>query len=293
MSEPKILKKKAASELSSTLEKIKNRVACSPKQLTMSWAEEERSCPNELFRCLLFFPRQDRGERAQFKDVLLFSLGTAEVTYRGEELRVSDEDVWLQIMHLARAHNLGEPVEFSPYSFIKALGWSKSKKTGIIQRPSETHYRRLKKCLSRMSATNLTLKTKERTLDMLPDKGISFSLIQKYEWRETKLWRVWVDEEMKMLFGEKSFTKVEWEQRMMLTPTAKKLQGYFSSHKIPHPVRVENLQKLCDAKAGLPQFKQKLRGYLDELVNVGFLKKCSINNNLVRVSRIRLVKQVS
>jgi len=293
MIESKILKKKTISGLSSTLEKIKNRADSSPKQLTALWTEEQRSCPNELFRCALFVPRQDRGERAQFKDVLLFSLGKADVTYRGEELRTSDEDVWLQIMHLARKQNLGEPIEVSYYSFIKSLGWSKSKKTGIVQRPSKVHYRRLQESLSRMSATDLLIKTKERTVDILPDAGIGFSLIQKYEWRGAKLLRIWVDEEMKLLFGHRSYTKVEWDQRMMLTPTAKKLHGYYSSHKVPYNIRVEELYKLCGAKARLPQFKQKLKDYLDELVNVGFAKKYSINNNLVKMSRTRLVKQVS
>ena len=245
-----------------------------PKQLPI-WAEDFRSAPNEVIRSSLFSARI-RGEREYLTDAVVFVLGDGEITYRGEELRTFDEDVWLQVMHLARLQPLGECVQFTPYSMIKALGWVKGK-----TRPSKLHYERLKECLSRLKATALTVKSKRMGV------GVSVSLIRKFEFNdENDNWKVWIEREMKTLYGDTYYTQLEWEQRAQLSPVAKRLHSYFASHQAPYPVKIENLYQLCNLRLAIKHFRVKLKGYLTELVEIGFLESFSIEDTKVLVKRV-------
>ena len=191
------------------LDQLHKQSESKPKQLPF-WPEERRGAPNEMIRSSLFSGRRT-GEREHYKDTTMYVLGDGEIAYRGEELRTFDEDVWLQVMHLARLQPLGESVQFTPYSMIKSLLWAKGK-----NRPSKVHYERLRECLSRMQATTLTLKSKRI------GKGRTVSLIRKFEYEDESgqldLWKVWVEPEMKALYGDVHYTQVEWEQRSKMSP---------------------------------------------------------------------------
>lgn len=259
------------------MEKKANQKRVSEPQQLPIWAEEIRSAPNEVIRSSLFSARV-RGPRALIKDEVIFVLGDGDITYRGEELRTFDEDVWLQVMHLARLQPLGECVQFTPYSMIKSLGWVKGK-----NRPSKLHYDRLKECLSRLSATNIMVRSKRVS------KGVSVSLIRRFEFEgieQNEHWKVWVEPEMKALYGNTYYTQLEWEKRSHLSPTAKRLHGYFSSHRTPYPVKIESLYKLCNVKSVLKNFKEKLPGYLGELKQHGFLESFEIKDGLIDVKRV-------
>ncbi len=263
-------------DLEDTLKKIEERAAKAPKQLPL-WDEKFRGTPNEVIRSSLFTARI-RGEREIFKDAVLFVLGDGEITYRGEELRTYDEDVWLQVMHIARNQQLGNRIEFTPYSMIKELGWAKGK-----NRPSQAHYERLRECLSRMQATTVTVSSKRL------GHASTVSLIRKFEYRDMtgteNKWKVWVEPEMNALYGDVHYTQLEWERRVKLSPIAKRLHGWVASHRTPFPVTVTKLYQLCNIKSEQKSFKQALPKYLKELVDTGFLLDFEIKENLVRVSR--------
>lgn len=266
-------------KIEDTLERLQVIADKCPKQLPL-WPDNFRGAPNELIRSSLFSGRRS-GAREHHKDAVLFVLGDGEITYRGEELRTFDEDVWLQVMHLARLQHLGECIQFTAYSLIKAIGWVKGK-----NRPSKLHYDRLKECLSRMQATTITVRSKRI------GKGRTVSLIRKFEYQgeEGQLtnWRVWIEPEMKPLYGDVHYTQVEWEQRAKLSPTAKRLHGYFASHRNPYPVKIDSLHKMCNLKSKLFGFKQKLPGYLNELKEHGFLQSYEIIEDIVRVKRAKM-----
>lgn len=269
-------------KLENTIKKLQERAEKAPKQLPL-WGENFRGAPNEVVRSSLFTGRRT-GPREMYKDQVLYVLGDGEVAYRGEELRTYDEDVWLQVMHLARLQNLGECVEFTPYAMIKAIGWVKDK-----IRPSKTHYERLKECLSRMQATTVTVRSKRI------GKGSTVSLIRKFEYKgmdgTLEKWRVWIEPEMQALYGDTHYTRLEWEQRAKLSPIAKRLHGYFASHKTPYPVKIESLYKMCNVKSELKRFKQGLRGYLNEMKELGFLINWKIEKDLVTVVRLREIEK--
>lgn len=236
-----------------------------PAQLEM-WPEAFRAQPNESARSALFTVR--RGPRRYVEDESLVVLGDGELKYRGQELRTDDEDVWLQILHVARLKNLEEWVEFSPYTILKALDWP----------TNGTYYKRLKTHLTRMQATALQFNSKRLA------QTVSVSLIRRFEFesegKPLEKWRVWIEREMRQLFGSHYYTQVEWELRKTLTPIAKRLMDYFGSHKEPLPVKLDKLREMCgsETEAGW-KWKQVVTRSLKDLVDAGFLSTFDIDRH--------------
>ncbi|MEJ1390448.1 MAG: plasmid replication initiator TrfA [Candidatus Sedimenticola sp. (ex Thyasira tokunagai)] len=269
---------KIFAKLSRLKKTVEEKQVETPQQLPI-WPEPFRSTPNEILRSNLFTSRT-RGERENLKGRVLAIIGEGVLAYTGEELRTDDEDVWLQILHLAKEQPLSTTVEFTPYAMVKALGWVKpSKKTGKLTRPGKAHYERLKASLTRMQATALVA-----TLPRL-DKGVSISLIDGFQWEGVTPWRVVISPEVKKLFGCKHYTSLQWTQRLKLTPTAKRIHGYFSSHTKPYPIKIEKLYALCSSGSPLKIFKNRIGSWMDELVAVGFLKSWEQKGAAIYVKR--------
>lgn len=85
------------------------------------WERSQRGMPNAFARSALFNCNKASGKRQDYKNYPVASLAGAEITYTGEELRQDDADVFLEICHLARETPLGDRVEFTAYSMLKAL----------------------------------------------------------------------------------------------------------------------------------------------------------------------------
>lgn len=239
------------------------------------WPDGQRAMPNEILRSALFNCRNRNIARVFMKEVEIAVIGDGEVIYRGEELRQDDELVWMHLMHLIKKRPLGECVEFTPYSFIKALGWP----------IKGQNYERLRTCLSRMQATALRIQS--RRLHCF----ISVSLIQKFFSRNDRnenlpRWQVWVGKEMQLLFDDEFLTRVTWETRRSLPDgIASKLFGYWASHRKPYPVKVETLLRLCGSGMQAKHFRAELKKALERLREVGFLEAWELQNELVVVIR--------
>ena len=243
--------------------------------------KNKRILPNDLIRSSLFTVGNHRVSREYIKEKVIFSFGNTRIMFTGEELRQDDADVWMQIIYQLAEQN-DTSFDFLPYRLIKELNW-----------PARSHYRdKLQTCLSRLSATNLTVYNKYYK------SGISLSLVRKFQWcndegNRLKKWKIWVEPELVNLFSGMNFTKLIWMQRIKLTPLAKWLHSYYSSHLDPHSIKVETILKACGSKTkALKHFKPILRNALVELVQVGLLADYYINsNNLVCVTR-NIKKQV-
>ncbi|WP_420915446.1 plasmid replication initiator TrfA [Burkholderia glumae] len=72
-----------------------------PVQLPL-WAPRKRGLPNPLARCALFTASGKTEPRIDFKRSVIASLEGYEIAYTGEELRQDDQDVFLQLVHVAR-----------------------------------------------------------------------------------------------------------------------------------------------------------------------------------------------
>jgi hypothetical protein len=262
------------SSASDSFEQILASLAARPKYLP-EWPDGQRAMPNEILRSALFNCRNRNLPRVFMKEAEIAVIGDGEVIYRGEELRQDDELVWMHLMHLIKMLPLEECVDFTPYSFIKALGWP----------IKGQNYERLRTCLSRMQATAVRIQS--RRLHCF----ISISLIQKFlskndQNENLSRWQVWVGKEMQLLFDEEFLTRIAWETRRALPDgITSKLFGYWASHRKPYPVKVETLLKLCGSTMAVKHFKVELKKSLDHLRGIGFLERWEFKKDLVVVTR--------
>jgi hypothetical protein len=241
------------------------------------WPDQQRALPNEILRSALFNARNHKQPRRFMRDAEIPTIGNCRITYRGEELRQDDELVWMHIVHLGKQQPLGRCIEFTPYSFVKAIGWP-------VKGDS---YERLKKCLRRMTATAVSFQSERLGV------GLCVSLVRRFAWQDEeqgvslKKWQIWIEPEMHTLFNEDFFSRVDWEIRKALpTGIASKLHGYYASHKSPFPVKLETLMKLCDSEMTERHFKEQLKYAMTNLINAGVLTswECT-QEGLVSVKR--------
>ena len=276
---PNIAKKAAEAVARKSKQKILEssaQVAIKPKQLPL-WHESIRCLPNEIFHSALFNAKNQNISRVNLKQADIEIIGEGRLTYTGEELRQDDETVWLQLIHLAKEQPLGKTVDFTAYSFCKAIGWP----------ICGASYVRLRNCLIRMQATALSVYSKR-----LKD-GVSLSMIPQFKWRDeitkkplTK-YQVQIAPELVTLFGNVHFTQIEWTQRLELpNGLATWLHGYYASHRKPHAIKIGTIKR----GAGITTVNPKhLRGLIKkvliELVRVNFLSSWEIVGDLIHVVR--------
>jgi len=241
------------------------------------WANSLRCLPNEIFRSALFTARNRRQPRTHYKKAVEIAvIGEGRITYKGEELRQDDETVWLQLIHLAKEYSLGQFVEFTPYSFCKAIGWPICKAS----------YERLRACLDRMQATALAIYSKRLK------EGVSLSMIPVFAWQNEakqtlKKYRVQVAPQLVELFGDLHYTQLEWAQRLGLPDgIATWLHGYYASHREPYPIKLDTIKTGAGMTTERPaKVRELIERALNELVNVKFLADWDIKGELVHVKR--------
>ena len=93
------------------------------------WPEDVRCAPNEFLRSALFNARNRKQPRRYLRQETLAIIGGGRITYTGEELRQDDATVWLQLLQMAADTSPGAVVEFTPYRFCLAVGWTPSGET--------------------------------------------------------------------------------------------------------------------------------------------------------------------
>ncbi len=246
------------------------------------WTDPYRAAPNEILRSALFSVRNPRSKREHYEDHPLALIGNGSITYTGLELRQDDQDTWLALLHLAREQPLGECIEFTPYQIKKLLGWSRS----------SIYTERLRKTLQRLQATTLTVRI-DRIAKAGKPKGATISLVRKFDWQDDNgerldRWRVWLEPEIRVLFGDIHYTLLEWKTRRRLQGSLSRwLHGFYASHKHPYPVKVETLRTASGARTReLKKFRQLLREALNELVKREFLESYEIDaSDCVHVQR--------
>ncbi len=114
-------------ELSERAKKTGRVSKPAPVQLPL-WAPRKRGLPNPLARCALFTASGKTEPRIDFKRSVIASLEGYEIAYTGEELRQDDQDVFLQLVHVARQEDLGTQLQVTVHSILVALGWGRSER---------------------------------------------------------------------------------------------------------------------------------------------------------------------
>jgi len=253
-----------------------------PQQLPM-WPEQARGLPNAFARSALFTVANARkGERSYIRNKQVASVNGIVINYKGEELRQDDEDVFLQLLHLARHHEAGDTVRFTAHAMLKSLGWT----------VNSGSYARLVECITRLNATSLGVTVE------LGNSRVNFSgsLIRKFRWKEEasdqtlRLWEISLEPEIVSLFGPTAYSRLEWEMRLSLPPLAKWLHSFYITHAHPVPYSVAKLHELTGSEVKeLRQFRYRLKQAMTLLCTQGFLSAFSITNDLVSVERNRRI----
>lgn len=241
------------------------------------WPADFRCAPNEFLRSALFNARNRNQPRRYLRQETLAMIGKGRITFTGEELRQDDATVWLQLVQMASATPLGHVVEFTPYSFCKAVGWM----------PTGNAYVHLRKCLTRLQATALAFYA-ERTQHTL-----SLSMIPIFCWQDERTgnplprYQVKLASQLAALFAGNHYTYLLWAQRRQLPEGLSTwLHGYLASHKQPFPLALSDIQRAADLTIARPDnLRTVVVRALDSLVDVGFLSSWEIDGEHVKVIR--------
>ena len=190
------------------------------------WADDKRAAPNAIFRSALFPALNNKLGRKFFKEQKLYSVGGLEVTFTGEQFDQSDLDVYLEILNFAKGIPLGQPVKFSAYTMLKALGWATG---GKDHKRLHSHVIRL--CGGVIDTTD----HKARYFGQLLFGGIRDEVTMNYE--------VTLNPNYAVLFGFGLWSTIDLDQRRALSrnSTAKALHAYYSTHTGPSLHRYDTL----------------------------------------------------
>lgn len=240
------------------------------------WSEKSRGVSNITVRSAMFRVGHPSTPRRQMKREHIPSTANYIITYTGEELRQDDEDVWLQITHLARRLPLGEPVHFTAHAVLSKTGRS----------VNSANYTRLRETLERMTASAVTTATSDGKM------GFSGSLIRSFSWSSQDglprpHWEVDLDPKILVLYGGEGWSAIDWNLRMSLSPLGKWLHSFYSTHDRPFDYSAVKLHELCGSSSTEPRkFRYKLQQTLDLLVDKGFLLSAKIDRGgMVEVVR--------
>ncbi len=264
-----------APELMVVLERFRKEIEAAPKSLP-EWSPTKGASPNEIVRSALFTARNRNKRRVYLKQAEIIVTGGGSLLYLGEELRQDDELVWMRLLQLAKGQPLGDSIFFTPYSFLKSIGWQ----------VNGCGYQRIRNCLLRMKATAVQI-TSNRLHQTVVTSLIDYIAMWDPE-KHTPLarWEIRLSKVMSLLFSDSAFTLINLEQRKALPDgIATKLHSYWSSHREPYPVKVVTLQKLCASDNELRFFRRELKKALNALIKVGFLETWNIESDLVTVIR--------
>jgi hypothetical protein len=235
-----------------------------------NWPNNKRGTPNTFLRSALFSAIQSK-DRADLKGAVIASQSGIIVTYTGQQLNQEDLSVWECIVNLAKQHPLGCTCEFTAYEILKSIG---------LPNGGENH-KRLHEVIIRLTACAIEIKHAGPTFfGSLISSGLKDELTGHY--------KIELSRDLIKLYGKTEWTGVNWDQRNLLKrkPLAQALHGYYSSHKKPHPIKLETLQKYTGGRnKQLAGFKIKVHAALNELVKIGFLDSFFIDGSLVYVTK--------
>lgn len=221
------------------------------------WDDGRSAAPNAVLRAALF-PVINRKQSRQFvKSERLAAPRGLEVIFTGERFDQTDLDVYLEILRLALPLPLGQPVKFSAYALLKALG-----------RPTGgTAHQWLHGVLTRLCGGVVDITDqKKRYFGQLIFGGIRDELTLNYE--------IEINPKFAVLFGVGMWTGIDRAERKALgrNDTAKALHAYYSTHTGRLVHEYETLAQYIDLKDSNPRkVKLKIISAHELLKEIGFL----------------------
>ncbi len=233
------------------------------------WSDDKRAAPNAVFRSALFPALNNKQKRKFIKEYKVYSVSGLDVTFTGEQFDQTDLDVYLEILNFAKAVPLGQPVRFSAYALLKALGWG----TGGNQH-KRLHSVLVRLCGGVIDATD----HKTRYFGQLIFGGIRDEITSDYE--------ITINPNFAKLFGFGLWSSIDLEQRRALVrhSTAKALHAYYSTHAAPGLHRYDTLAGVVGLdNKNRRELKASLIRAHEELTRVGFLVSYDAKPNGIEV----------
>ena len=221
------------------------------------WANDRRAAPNIIYRSALFPALNTKQSRRYVENHKVYSVSGLDVTFTGKQFDQSDLDVYLEILNFAKAVPLGQPIKFSAYSLLKALG----RATG------NANHKWLHAVLVRLRGGTVEMVTeKARFFGGLIEGGIRDEITKHYE--------VTINPSYAKFFGFGLWSSIDLDQRRQLAQksTAKALHAYYSTHTDPAPHRYDTLAGIVGLEnKNRREMKASLIRAHEELKRVGFL----------------------
>ncbi|CAB3804374.1 hypothetical protein LMG28614_06020 [Paraburkholderia ultramafica] len=226
--------------------------------------EHIAALPNHLLRTPLFAPIQPCKERREYNDTQLPSPQGVTAKWKGTQLDMADQEVFMLALKLAQGVALNTPVRCDRAAFFKALGWKPSRTTGSF---GTSAYEWLNKSFRRLTGT-LSIET-NRYNAHLP---LVASWVQD---KDTGEWEFTISSNILKLFQNNEFSFIDLAKRRQIKKRihmAKWLQSYAMSHRRGlHQISVEHLKEWCGYNSPTRKFREALREALEELERVGVL----------------------
>lgn len=257
-------------------------------ELFQPWQEPLRGLCNHFARAALFTASHWKQPRERMGPTPLFTAEGFELVFSGEELRQDDLDVWLQVVHFGRMTDVGQEFTVIPHTMLVALGWGRSKKD----------YNRLRECVLRLKGAEVRIKDER----IAPGRQLVTNLITELRWDaegkdDRAVWGLQLSKALVTLYLPTNYSLVEWEQRLALSPLAKWIHAFYSTHREPFPYSVAKLHAMCGSKnKRVASFRLCLVEALNELKQQKFLdgweilKSRTEKAGVLNVSRTRTTK---
>lgn len=244
------------------------------------WDERSRGLPTTFARSALFSVGAKSKRKVLHKHPIAASPG-AKLEYSGEELRTDDEDVLIQLFHLARGSNVdpkeGIALRFSGHAMLRELNW----------KVSQEGYDRLKESLERMQKGTLasTWTVKRRRM------VYSGQILRKFVLEEGKTrqqWCVWLEPEIRRLF-DPDYALLSWSDRIkMRRPIARWLHSFMATVSTDQVFVAPEatIRELSGSTASTAaKFRQSMKDALSDMRKVGVIHDWKIADDFVYVAR--------
>ncbi len=244
------------------------------------WDERSRGLPVTFARSALFSVG-GKSERRKLNKHEIASGPGAKLEYTGEELRTDDEDVLIQLFHLARGSNVdpteGIALRFSGHAMLRELNW----------KVSQEGYDRLKASLTRMQNGTLASTWSVKRRKMV----YSGQILRKFvleEGNSRQQWCVWLEPEIRRLF-DPDYALLSWSDRLkMRRPIARWLHSFMAT-VAPDQVFVapeKTIRVLSGSAASTKaKFRQLLKDALADMQSVGVIHNWKIADDYLYVAR--------
>lgn len=238
------------------------------------WPESKRGAPNAWLRSALFAAIQGKKRQA-LKRQLLATVSGVEIRFTGWQLDQSDRDVLDTIMHLGRGKGMGQRELFSARALLVELGLNTGK----------SDHEWLKDCMARLYSAGVEITVGRFTYFGTLLKGARDELTGRYV--------VELDPRLLSMY-DSGWTQIEWAERQALRrkPLAQWLHGWYCSHAVPYPLKVETLRGLSGScNRQLASFRRQLGKALSDLGKVGAITDWELRGDMVHVTRCPTLTQ--